>query len=294
MREGFLTTDGGRVWYGIEEPASGRRSIPLLTLHGGPGGAHYCLEPLARLSGLGRTVVFYDQLGCGQSDSTTDPDLWTVDNFVREIDDVRGQLGLAECHLLGLSWGGMLALEYATRNPTGLRSLVVASAPSSTAQWVKSCNEVRATLPTDIQEALARHETAGTTDNSEYRDAMMVFYTNHVCRKTPWPDCVQKSVEEMDKSPIYAYMNGPSEFFAPGTLRDWTIEADLWKINVPTLVTSGRHDEFTPRAAAELTGQIPGARSVIFEQSAHFAQAEEPEEYVKVVDEFLTEVEATH
>lgn len=291
MREGFVTSDGGRVWYGIEEPTSDSRPVPLLTLHGGPGGAHYCLEPLSSLAGVGRTVVFYDQLGCGRSDPTSDPDLWTVERFVDEIDEVRNQLGLTECHLLGLSWGGMLALEYAARNPPGLRSLVIASAPSSTAQWIRSCNEVRAGLPLDVQETLAQHEADGTTSSPEYYEAMMVFYRNHVCRSDPWPDCVQKSVAEMDKSPIYAYMNGPSEFFAPGTLRDWSIEAELWKINVPTLITSGRYDEFTPTAAADLTGRIAGARSIVFENSAHFAHAEEPDRYMRAVDEFLTEVE---
>jgi proline-specific peptidase len=286
----FLNIDGRRIWYRIDAGAD-KNATPLLTLHGGPGGAHHCLEPLARMSSTGRSVVFYDQLGCGQSDRPADPGLWTIDYFLHEIDQVRDQLDLEHIHLLGLSWGGMLAMEYAVRHPAGLRSVVIASAAASIPKWVEACNRLRRQLPEDVQATLAKHETAGTTDTDEYHIAAREFYNRHVCRRQPWPDYVLESVREMESSEVYQHMNGPSEFHVTGTLKDWSIEGSLSEINVPVLITSGRYDECVPDLVDEMRDRIPGARSVMFEESAHFAHAEEPERYLEVVMEFLDAVE---
>lgn len=289
-RSDFVNIDGRRIWYAIVNGGD-EAATPLLTLHGGPGGAHYCLEPLAGLAETGRSVIFYDQLGCGRSDRPDDPSLWTVDYFLHEIDEVREQLDLEQVHVLGLSWGGMLALEYAVRQPAGLRSIIVASAAASIPKWVDACNQLRSQLPDQVQATLAKHENAETTDTDEYRTAAREFYDRHVCRRQPWPDYVLESVHEMETSPVYLHMNGPSEFHVTGTLKDWSIEASLSHISVPVLITSGRYDECVPELVDEMKDRIPGARSVMFEHSAHFAHAEEPERYLDVIRDFLDEVE---
>ena len=292
MAEGYLDFRGYRLWYNIvgdrEEP--GR--LPLLTLHGGPGAAHDCIEPLAGLAESGRRVIFYDELGCGRSDQPHDPSLWTMDLFLDEVATVRNALGLEAFHLFGLSWGGMLALEYALTQPTGLASLTIASAPASDSEWMEAARRLRLELPLDTQQALDRHELSGTTDDPEYQAAMLVFYERHVCRRKPWPDCVQRSLQNLLANPeVYLTMNGPSEFNITGTLHDWSVRDRLGEIHVPTLVTSGRYDECTPEVARTVSSGIPGAESVIFEQSAHFAQAEEPERYLAVMGDFLDRVE---
>ncbi len=290
--EGFIPFRGHRVWYQIVGSGEVDSKDPILTLHGGPGAAHDCLEPLAVLARTGRRVIFYDELGCGRSDRPHDPSLWTVQLFLEEIDSIREALDLPNVHVFGLSWGGMLGLEYALRQPPGLTSLTVASAPASMTQWVAEANRLRRELPEEVQRILAEHEAAGTTDDDEYQRAMLIFYERHVCRRQPWPDCVQRSIEHLMNNPeVYLTMNGPSEFHVTGTLRDWSVEERLGEIKIPVLITSGRYDECTPSIAETLARGIPGAASVIFEKSAHFSHAEEPEKYTFVLADFLDRVE---
>jgi len=187
----------------------------------------------------------------------------------------------------------MLAMEYALRRPPGLMSLVLASAPSSMRRWTAEADRLRQLLPAAVQETLVRHERDGSTDSLEYQQAMLVFYERHVCRRKPWPDPVRRSIDQLMANPeVYLTMNGPSEFHVTGTLRDWSVLERLGEIRVPTLVTCGRHDECTPEMSAETAAAIPGAELAVFEKSAHFAQAEEPERYRQVVAQFLERVEA--
>ena len=116
MESRLTLRNGHKVWTKIVGDGSG---IPLLLLHGGPGAGHDYLEPLAAL-GDERPVIFYDQLGCGKSDIPDNSALWTIERFADEVDEVREQLGIDRCHLLGQSWGGWLGLEYVLRIPPGL------------------------------------------------------------------------------------------------------------------------------------------------------------------------------
>src|SRR6202521_4592417 len=145
-RHGFVSVEGGRVWYEIVGSGD---AIPMLALHGGPGYPHDYLEPLEGLS-RDRPVVFYDQLGCGKSDRPTDPALWKADRFVREVAQVRSALGLNEVHLLGQSWGGMLATDYVLAGAEGIRSLVLASAPLSIARWAHGVSRLRTAHRGDV------------------------------------------------------------------------------------------------------------------------------------------------
>lgn len=288
--EGYIPFSNQQVWYqvigGEEDPGQ----HPLLCLHGGPGVPHDYLEPLARMAETGRRVIFYDQLGCGKSDRPDDPSMWTVDLFLDELREVRKHLGLEQCHLLGSSWGGMLAMEYALTTPPGLASLILAGAPHSIPQWIAEADRLREDLPSNIQQILQEHEDAGTTDDPEYQEAMMTFYRRHVCRLDPWPDYVSRSFDGMGLQ-VYSTMFGPSEFHATGTLKDWDITHRLSEIDVPTLITSGRYDEATPAIAETTHAHIPISEWVLFEHSSHMPFVEEPDRYHRVLNEFLTRVE---
>jgi len=291
--EGRIPFHGYETWYRIvgerEEPGK----LPLLTLHGGPGACHDYLESMEALAATGRRVIFYDQLGCGNSAVPPNPSLWTVGLYVEEVAAVRRALGLERIHLLGQSWGGMLGMEYALTQPAGLASLIIESSPASMPQWVAEANKLREALPPDIQRTLLRHEADGTTDDPAYEDAMMVFYQRHVCRLAEWPEYVERSFEKLSENPeVYYTMNGPSEFHVTGTLKTWDITARLGEIRVPTLVLSGRHDEATPAIHETVHRGIPGSASVYFEESAHMCHVEEPERFRRVVGDFLAQVEA--
>jgi L-proline amide hydrolase len=260
-KEGFVPFRGFQIWYRTVGDREERGRFPLLALHGGPGATHDYLEPLEAMAATGRRVIFYDQLGNGHSDQPHDPSLWTVDLFVEEAGAVRRALGLDHIHLLGHSWGGMLAMQYALTRPAGLVSLTVASSPARMPQWVAEANRLRAELPPEVQQTFLRHEEAGTTDDPAYQEAVLVFYRRHLCRLDPWPDCVNRTFARLAENPeVYTTMNGPSEFHVIGTIKHWDIVDRLGEIRVPTLVTSGRYDEATPAVAETVHRGISGSQ----------------------------------
>ena len=238
----------------------------MLVLHGGPGSAHDALEGLAALAD-GRRVVFYDQLGSGESDRPDDPSLWTVDTFIDQLRSVRDGLGLDEIHLFGSSWGGMLALEYAFTQPEGLTSLLLNSTPTSAPRWAEETGRLSAGL-----------------DEEEFR-------RRHICRLDPEPEVLERARAKFGKQ-VYETMWGPNEFTPTGTLKDWDVIGRLGEIQVPTLITSGRYDECTPGLVEPLHHGIEGSEWVIFEESAHMPYLEETQRYLQVVQEFLERVEA--
>ena len=291
VQEGFVIFRGHKIWYGIagdhEEPGK----LPLLCLHGGPGVPHFYILPLAGLADGGRRVIFYDQLGCGNSDRPEDPSLWTVELFLEELRTVREALGLDRVHIFGSSWGGMLALRYAIDQPAGLASLITAGSPGSVPGWMLELDRIRAELPPEVEAVLRKHEAEGTTDSPEYQEAMLVFYRKHVCRVDPWPSYVDEAFAQTGQE-VYNVMNGPSEFHVIGVIKDFDILDRLPTITVPTLVTCGRYDEVTPATNEAVHRAIPGSEMVMFENSSHLSFVEETEPYLKTVSDFLDRVES--
>jgi L-proline amide hydrolase len=268
------------------------RPAPLVVLHGGPGAAHDYLANLTALTGVdGRAVVLYDQLGNGRSTHLPDrgAEFWTVELFVRELQALVAELGIADRHhVLGQSWGGFLAQEYAITQPPGLCALVLADTAASFPDFVAECNRLRADLPPEVDATLRKHEEAGTTDDPEYAAACDVFYRRHVCRLDPWPDDLVEAFSWIERDPtVYYTMNGPSEFHVIGSIRDWQAKDRLGEITVPTLLVSGQYDEATPVLQQDLLAGITGSEWVLFEQSAHVPHVEEPERYVDVVAGWL-------
>jgi L-proline amide hydrolase len=291
-KEGFVPFRGYETWYRVVGDGEQDGKLPVVYLHGGPGGTHDYLESLEAMADTGRRAIFYDQLGCGKSDLPDDTSLWTPETFVEEVGAVRRHLGLDRIHLFGSSWGGMLAMEYALTQPPGLASLIVASAPSSMTQWVDEANRLRSELPEHVQHTLRKHEEAGTTRDPEYEEASSVFYKRHVCRLDEWPDSVLRSFQFIEEhGVVYNHMNGPSEFHVVGTLKEWDITNRLGEIQVPTLVITGEFDEATPAINRTVSGRITGAESVIYPGASHMAHVEDPEGYMRVLDQFLTRVE---
>ncbi len=287
---GTLDFRGWSTWYQVTGELGGART-PLVTVHGGPGASHDYLLSLTDLAAGGRAVVHYDQLGCGLSTHLPDRggDFWTVELFLDELDNLLGRLGLAEgYHLLGQSWGGMLAAEHAVRRPAGLRSLVISNSPASMALWSEAADGLRAQLPDEVREALERHEADGTYDDPEYLAATEAYYDRHVCRVRPYPPEVQHSFDQIGQDPtVYHTMNGPNEFHCLGTLRDWSIVERAGLIDVPTLLVSGRHDEAAPLVVQPFFDAIPDVRWEVFDESSHMPFVEERSRYMEVVGAFL-------
>jgi L-proline amide hydrolase len=277
-REGLMQWREHETWYrvvGELDPGSSR--TPVVICHGGPGAAHDYCEPIADLSRFGRACVLYDQVGCGKSQHLPDAshEFWNPQLFKDELVELTTQLGIAGRHaVVGQSWGGMLAMEYALDHPPGLRGIVVADSPASMTLWVSEANRLREDLPAGVQETLTRHEQEGTTDDPEYEEAVRVFYDRHLCR-VPWPDCVQRSFDQM----------------VVGSLKTWDITDRLSEIRTPTLLVSGRHDEATPLIVGQIHERIPGSQWALFEESSHLPHVEEPEGFLERVEEFLRSID---
>lgn len=297
---GFTVTErnvpflDAHTWVRISEPTEKRPgALPLVVVHGGPGMAHNYLKNLEHLAAeTGRTVIHYDQYGCGNSGHRPDApeDFWTPQLFVDEFLNLVEALGLAEYHLLGQSWGGMLGAEIAIRQPQGPRSLAICNSPASMALWMEAAADLRAELPEDVQRALDAHEAEGTITDPEYLRAVAVFYERHVCRVVPMPEDFHESEAQMEAEPtVYHTMNGPNEFFVIGTLQPWSVVEEVRGITVPTLVVAGEHDEATPKTWAPFAENIPGARTHVFEGASHCSHLEQPEEFRRVIGLWLAE-----
>ena len=283
----MIDVTGGRVWAEIVGDGPG---TPLLVLHGGPGVPSYYLDSLRALAGQ-RPVVLYDQLGCGRSDRPADPSPYRAERFVTEVGQVREALGLDRVHLLGQSWGGMLAAMYALTAPSGLASLVLASPVIDTDRWIADCARLKAALPAEVQEVIDDHEARGFTGCPEYAAATLEWWRRHVCRIQPFPPDVERALASMGVE-CYATMWGPSEFTLTGNLRDVALSPRLPELALPVLFTCGRHDEATPESTGYFAGLVPGARLAVFEHSSHMAHIEEADAYLTRLSAFLAEADA--
>jgi L-proline amide hydrolase len=295
VHEGYAGFDGHQTWYlvagDLEAARSGQGPAPLVTLHGGPGATHDYLLSLADLADDGRAVIFYDQTGNGNSAHFPDrgAEYFTVELFVRELASLIDHLGIgSRYHVLGQSWGGMLAQEHAITQPEGLRSVVLSNTAASFEKFSEEAGQLRADLPPEVEATLRRHEDAGTTSNPEYAEACDVFYSRHVCRLVEWPPEVLRSFELMETDPtVYHTTNGPSEFHVVGSFAGWSARARLDRISVPALVISGRYDEATPGVQEELVSGLRQVEQVIMEESSHMPFWEERNGYMSQVRNFL-------
>jgi len=294
VTEGYADFNGWQTWYRVEGELTPGGPAPLVTLHGGPGATHDYLLSLTDLAESGRAIVFYDQLGNGNSthlpERTGDGDFWTPELFVRELRNLVAHLGIADRHhVLGQSWGGFLAQEYALTQPEGLRSLTLANTAASFPDFLAEANRLREQLPPDVEATLRRHEAEGTTADLEYEEACMVFYKRHLCRLDEWPEEVTSAFEWIERDPtVYHTMNGPSEFHVIGSIKDWQAKDRLEQIGVPTLVISGRHDEATPALQESLVAGIPETEQVVLEDSSHLPLWEERGPFMAAVGAWLT------
>ncbi len=286
--EGWIEWSGRRTWFRIVGDLDSALD-PLLCLHGGPGSTHHYFAPLERLTEDGRAVVLYDQLGCGRSDRPVEIE-WSLQVFLDELAALREQLGLERIHLLGTSWGGMLALEHALSGFGGLTSLVLSSTLASAAAWETEVTRLRDELPPDVRSVLAAAGRSGDYDSPEYERAEDVFNARHFYRGGAYPPELQRMLPERGRE-SYRAMWGPNEWTLIGALQGWDVRPRLHELDLPALVIRGRYDLSTESIAATLVRGLPQAREVVFEASSHTPVLEETERYLEVVGRFLEDAE---
>jgi proline-specific peptidase len=275
--EGYVDFRGYRTWYRVVGDREGN-AIPLLALHGGPGSTHNYFAPLERLADE-RPVVLYDQIGCGNSDRPTDIE-WSVDVFREEVEAVRDQLALERIHLLGTSWGGMLALEHVLSAAKGVVSLILSSTLASIDEWA------------DEQRRLLREMGLEPVDpdDPDHERVERLYFDSHFYRgPKPRPEL---ELWEKGRAPdVYRAMQGPNEWTITGALKGWDVRDRLREIRVPTLVVRGRYDMCTEKIARTLVNGIKGASEIVLEESSHTPVLEETDAYLAEIGEFMREAQ---
>lgn len=297
VRDGRLEVRGFQTWYRVTGDVNSGR-VPVILLHGGPGYPSYSLEPMEALARTGRAVVRYDQLGCGESSLKHvphDPAMFEPGLFVEELALLISELELEQCVLLGQSWGGMLALDYALTSPPGLAGLILYSTLASIEEWKSATDELLATLPEEVRAVLAELRGTGAVDSPEFRAAEHEFNRRFVCRLDPLPECAQRSERSLESDgEVYRVMAGGSEFdngAGMAVLSDWDVRSRLPEIAVPTLCISGEHDEATPAVMGTLARGIAGAQWHVLPDASHCAHLETPHSFFPLVTDFLAHVD---
>jgi proline iminopeptidase len=259
----------------------------LLCLNGGPGlPCDYLREAHSCLADKGFRVVAFDQLGTGASDRPDDASLWTIERYVEETEAVRQTLGLGRVHLLGHSWGGWLAIDYALHHGDKLKTLLLEDTVADMPHSIAELNRLRGALGSETVAMMLRHEADGTIDHPEYQAAITILNYRHVCRLAEWPAPVKRSLDDWNMGP-YGTMQGPNEFLYTGNLKDWNRVPELHRITVPVLITCGQHDELTPACAARMRQHLPNAELKVFPNSSHMPFYEEPQAYYPALLDFL-------
>ena len=273
-------------------------TMRLLLLHGGPGLTHECFEVFdSYLPAAGIEYYYYDQLGSFYSDQPDEPDLWELPRFVDEVEQVRQALGLDRdsFFLLGHSWGGILAIEYALRYQQHLKGLVISNMMMSIPQYNDYAHKVL--MPAMDQQALAEIqalEAAGKYQDPRYMELLIPnFYTQHLLRMPPdqWPDPVLRAFKHENEK-IYVPMQGPSEMGASGKLANWDRTRDIHGITVPTLVIGARYDTMDPAHMEWVARQLPKGRYLFCPNGSHLAEYDDQQTYFRGLISFILDVDA--
>lgn len=270
--------------------------IKLLLLHGGPGFTHEYFEALeGYLPAEGIEFIYYDQLGSAFSDQPQDPDLWTTARFVEEVEQVRVALGLSKdnFYLLGHSWGGILAVEYALKYGANLKGLIISNMMMSIPDYNRYAEEVLAKgMDPAVVKEVRELEAKGQYESPRYMELLVPhFYAKHLCRLPEWPDAFNRSAARANKA-IYVLMQGPSEFGASGRLEHWDRKADLPKLAMPTLVIAAAHDTMEPAHMQWVAGQVQHGSYLFCPNGSHMAMWDDQRTYNQGLIRFLKATDA--
>ncbi len=273
-------------------------TIKVLLLHGGPSATHEYFEsfdsffPQASIE-----YYYYDQLGSYYSDQPTDSSLWTIERFVEEVEEVRTALNLdpSNFYLLGNSWGGILAMEYALKYQKNLKGLIICNMMASCPDYGRYAEEVLSkqmdpTVLAEIRQLEAKKDFA----NPRYMELLIPnYYEQHLCRfpAAEWPDPVNRSFKHTN-STVYTLMQGPSEFGIAGRLEKWDVKARLPEIEVPTLTVGATHDTMDPKHMEWMSTQVKNGRYLHCPNGSHMSMWDDQQHFFPGVIEFIKSVDA--
>ncbi|MEO6489932.1 MAG: proline iminopeptidase-family hydrolase [Ferruginibacter sp.] len=271
--------------------------IKLLLLNGGPGATHEyfeCFESFMPQEGI--EFIYYDQLGCGNSDDPKDTTMWDLSRFVEEVEQVRTVLNLNHdnFYLLGHSWGGILAMQYALKYQGNLKGLIISNMMSSAPEYGKYAQDVLAKqFDPKVLDTIRQIEAKKDFQNPKYMGLLMPhFYAKHICRLPldQWPEPVNRSFAKMNQS-LYVTMQGPSEFGIAGNLVNWDVRSQLKTIKTPTLVIGGTHDTMDPEHMKWMSAQVQKGRFLLCPEGSHMDMYDDQKHYFPGLIQFIKDVD---
>lgn len=295
----MITIDTPRGKFRVWTKRTGNNpTVKVLLLHGGPGATHEYMEVFdSFFPGQGIEYYYYDQLGSGNSDHPTDESLWDLPRFVEEVEQVRQALHLDKdnFYLLGHSWGGILAIEYALKYQRHLKGLIISDMMASAPAYIAYAKDVL--MPAMDQTRLAevkRMEAEGKTDDPAYMGILIpMHYEQHILRLpyAQWPEPVNRSFSHLNQQ-LYVSMQGPSELGLSGKLEHWDRFDDLAKITVPTLVIGATYDTMDPKYMASMAKRLPKGRFLLCPKGSHMAMYDDQQTYFTGLVKFIEDVDA--
>ncbi len=293
-----ITTPVGnfKVW---TKTVGNNPTIKVLLLHGGPGLTHECFESFdGYFPNQSIEYIYYDQLGSYYSDQPNDNRLWTNERFVEEVEQVRKALKLdnTNFYLLGQSWGGILAMEYALKYQKNLKGLIISNMMASAPEYNKYAEEVLGPqLPPEVFNQIKTFEKNKDYTNPKYTELLFkYYYTEHILRKplNEWPESINRAFKHINSN-VYVFMQGPSEFGITGnaTLKNWDIKSKLKTLTVPTLTIGAKYDTMDPEHMKWIANEVQNGRFLFCSNGSHLSQYDDQKNYFSGVIQFLRDVD---
>ena len=267
--------------------------IKLLLLQGGPGCTHEyweCMESFLPAEGI--EFIYYDQLGTGFSDNPADSSMWDLPRYVEEVEQVRQALGLNKdnFYLLGHSWGGILAMEYALKYQDNLKGLIISNMMASCPEYGRYAEEVLAPqMDPAVLAEIRKLEADKDFGNPRYMELLNPnFYEQHICRmpQAEWPNAVQRSFAGINQD-LYVTMQGPSEFGIGGKLTNWDVMSRLNTIQTPTLVIGATNDTMDPKHMKKISETVKNGTFLLCPNGSHMCMWDDQAVYMKGLVGFL-------
>jgi proline iminopeptidase len=277
FREGYIPVGNAGLYY--RETGSGQ---PMVILHGGPDFDHtYLLPDMDYLSDSCR-LIYYDQRGRGRSAANFEPEDVTIQSEIGDMERLRMYFGLGSVAVLGHSWGGLLALEYAIRHPDRVSHLILLnSGPASHADYMLFRQERLRKSPRDVEKLEALASTPEYQEGSLTADAD--YYRIHFSSTLRQPGHLERVVNSLRLNFTSQGILKAREIEAWLMTETWSSEEydllpQLQQLKIPTLLIHGDYDLVPQECAEHIAHAIPGARLVLLKDAGHFSFLEFPAE----------------
>lgn len=289
----YVSLPGG--FTALQRYSNGGGGIPVLYIHGGPGGNCESFKPMAEQLAESRDVYMYEQLGSDEATHTGEETLWQPERYIEALGVVIAAIKTKKLHLIGRSWGAMLAAEHILRTPDSpVVSITMTSPYMSTALWLADAKARLSEMGEDILRFIEEYESGGSADEIRYKEIVKEYNLRFQCRDyyikardaNLYKSVKQKTASGME---VYHYMWGDSEFTCTGIMRNIDITSRLPGIKVRVMFVIGEFDQVLPRTCKYYESLIPGSRIAIIPNASQTPFLENPRVFFNTLINFYKE-----